>query len=83
MRSILTEDQQLKKVKNLCFMALFVTFTFADDDIALEVNPVALRKLEHGVKLGLGCSLQTVVLEFRQDVWIWTTGKLEKEYYEP
>ena len=49
--------------------------TFADDDVALEVNPVAFWKLEHGVKLGLGGSLQTVVLELGQDVWIRTTGK--------
>ena len=56
------------------------TLTFADDYVTLEVNPVALRELEHGVKLGLGGSLQTVVLELGQDVWIRTTGQKEKQY---
>ncbi len=44
--------------------------TFADDDVALKVDPVALRELEHGVQLGLGGALDPVVLELRQDVRI-------------
>ena len=51
----------------------FDSLTFADDDVALEVDPVALRELEHGVELGLGGALDPVVLELRQDVRIWAT----------
>ncbi len=53
--------------------------TFADDDVALEVDPVALWELEHGVELGLGGALDPVVLELRQDVRI---GAPEMEQFK-
>ena len=50
--------------------------TFANDDVALEVNSIAFRKFEHRVKLGFGRPLKSVVLELGQDVGIWTTEKM-------
>ena len=54
--------------------------TFADDDVTLEVNPVALWELEHGVEFGLGGALKAVVLEFGQNVGIRTTETNVKHY---
>ncbi len=47
-------------------------FTFADENVALEVHSVALRELEHGVQLRLRSPAQLVVHEVRQNVRVGT-----------
>ena len=41
--------------------------SLADDDVALEVDPVRVGELEHGEEVGLGHAPDRVVRERRQD----------------
>ena len=49
--------------------------TSADKDVALEMDPVALGKLEHGEDLGLGAPVVLVVGELGDDVLVRTSEK--------
>ena len=40
---------------------VFIVVTFADDNITLEVDPVAVRELEHGEQASLCCPSHPVV----------------------
>lgn len=46
---------------------MIIDLTFTDDNVALEVDSVALWKLEHGEELGLGGAGETVVAELGHD----------------
>ena len=48
--------------------------SFADEDVTLEVDPVALGKLEHGVELCFGDAAKVAVLEVGEDARIGTTA---------
>ena len=49
--------------------------TSADKDVALEMDPVALGKLEHGEDLGLGAAVVLVVGELGDDVLVRASEK--------
>ena len=45
--------------------------TFADHDVTLEMDSVALWELEHGEELGLGGAGEAVVRELGHDGGVW------------
>ena len=45
--------------------------TFADHDVTLEMDSVALWELEHGEELGLGSASEAVVGELGHDGGVW------------
>ena len=52
--------------------------TFANQDVTLEVNPVAARKLEHGIQLCLCDSAETVVDKVGHDLRVWAASFIHK-----
>ena len=46
---------------------MIIDLTFTNHNVALEVDSVALRELEHGEQFGLRSARPAVVLELRHD----------------